>query len=71
MNPGLKPSLKNSKGVYKYWVLVAAVVESTADALVSGNRAEICGFGSLSDKEHGAYTGRNSKTGEAIEVNPK
>jgi len=42
-----------------------------AEALVEGDRVEIRGFGSFSMREYGAYTGRNPKTGEKLEVKPK
>ena len=42
-----------------------------ADALASGERVEIRGFGSFSIRHYGAYEGRNPKTGEVIKVKPK
>ena len=42
-----------------------------AEALAGGDRVEIRGFGSLSVREYGSYTGRNPKTGEKLEVKPK
>lgn len=44
---------------------------SIADALVEGDRAEIRGFGSFKVKSYDGYSGRNPKTGEVIEIQPK
>jgi len=44
---------------------------SIKDAVKSGDRVEIRGFGSFSTKEYGAYTGRNPKTGDKVQVSPK
>lgn len=40
-------------------------------AMVRGERIEIRGLGSFVVKEYGAYTGRNPRTGESIQVKPK
>ncbi len=58
-------SLKKSEEV------VNTIVDSMANALKSGERIEIRGFGSFVVNEYKGYTGRNPKTGEAIEVKPK
>ncbi|MCA1988627.1 MAG: integration host factor subunit beta [Desulfarculus sp.] len=42
-----------------------------SDTLARGERVEIRGFGSFKVKDYGAYQGRNPKTGEIIEVEPK
>ncbi len=51
------------------------VVNTTFDvmeeAMVRGERLEIRGFGSFKVKTYGGYRGRNPKTGEVIEVEPK
>ncbi len=44
---------------------------SIKEALKSGDRVEIRGFGSFRIKEYEAYTGRNPKTGVKVEVQPK
>ena len=44
---------------------------SIKDAVKTGDRVEIRGFGSFSIKEYGAYMGRNPKTGDKVEVTPK
>jgi len=41
------------------------------EALAEGDRVEIRGFGSFSMREYGAYTGRNPRTGEKLEVKAK
>jgi len=51
--------------------VVNAVFASMTDALLSGDRIEIRGFGSFVVKEHDAYMGRNPKTGESIRVEAK
>lgn len=53
----------------------AAVVDmffdEISDALAKGERVEICGFCSIFVKDYKGYTGRNPKTGKAIQVQPK
>jgi integration host factor subunit beta len=44
---------------------------SIKESLTAGDRVEIRGFGSFHVKEYGSYTGRNPKTGETVEVQPK
>lgn len=51
--------------------IVNIVLDTMSDTLVDGGRIEIRGFGSLVVKDYKAYTGRNPKTGEEIEVRPK
>ena len=45
--------------------------DSVKDALKTGDRVEIRGFGSFNIKEYEGYTGRNPKTGDRVEVKPK
>jgi integration host factor subunit beta len=51
------------------------VVNIFFDAIVNGlandERAELRGFGSFSVRSYGPYTGRNPKSGEAIEIKSK
>ncbi len=42
-----------------------------SEAMISGERIEIRGFGSFVINEYKSYTGRNPKTGESIDVKPK
>lgn len=51
--------------------VVSLIFDSMTDTLVKGGRIEIRGFGSFISKDYGAYTGRNPRTGESIEVKPK
>jgi integration host factor subunit beta len=51
--------------------LVHTIFDSMEEALRRGDRIEIRGFGSFRTKHYGAYTGRNPKTGEPIEVGAK
>jgi len=51
--------------------IVNKVFETMSDALLSGNRIEIRGFGSFEVREYDGYTGRNPKTGEEKAVLPK
>lgn len=44
---------------------------SMSDALASGQRVEIRGFGSIFVKDYKAYIGRNPKTGEPVNVKNK
>ena len=69
----LVESLANSKALTykKSEEIVNLIFESMADTLSSGGRIEIRGFGSFVVKDYKAYTGRNPKTGEVIEVRPK
>jgi integration host factor subunit beta len=41
------------------------------NALSSGDRVEIRGFGSIFVKQYGSYEGRNPKTGESVTVKSK
>ena len=52
-------------------VAVKAVFESIEDALVSGSRVEVRGFGTFEVREYRAYQGRNPKTGARVAVAPK
>lgn len=51
--------------------MVTIFFDSIFDGLVSGDGAEIRGFGSFASKKYEGYTGRNPKTGDKIEVLPK
>ena len=51
--------------------VVNTIIDSMAAALESGERIEIRGFGSFVVNDYKAYTGRNPKTGQLIEVKPK
>ena len=51
--------------------IVNIIFDSMSDTLTQGGRIEIRGFGSFIVKDYKAYMGRNPKTGEVINVNPK
>ena len=51
--------------------VVNVIFDSMTEALRQGDRIEIRGFGSFVNKEYNAYTGRNPRTGESIEVAAK
>lgn len=52
-------------------LVVQAFVGELGDALSSGRRIELRGFGSFKVKAYPGYMGRNPRTGEPIEVEPK
>jgi DNA-binding protein HU-beta len=47
---------------------VNAILDVIADALAAGDDVKITGFGSFEVKARAARTGRNPKTGEAVEI---
>jgi DNA-binding protein HU-beta len=47
---------------------VNAVLDVIADALAAGDDVKITGFGGFEVKERAARTGRNPRTGEAVEI---
>jgi integration host factor subunit beta len=51
--------------------VVDAIFGEITDALARGGRVEVRGFGSFSTTERRARTGRNPRTGEAVEVEAK
>lgn len=51
--------------------VVAAVFGEIADAMSEGDRVELRGFGAFSVKHREARTGRNPRTGEAVEIEEK
>jgi integration host factor subunit beta len=51
--------------------IVNKFFETMSNALISGDRIEIRGFGSFEVREYDGYTGRNPKTGEEKAVLPK
>ncbi|MBN2333028.1 MAG: integration host factor subunit beta [Deltaproteobacteria bacterium] len=51
--------------------IVNLVVDSMKTALIEDERIELRGFGSFHIEHYQAYTGRNPKTGDSIEVPPK
>jgi len=51
--------------------MVNSFIDSVKQALVTGGRVEIRGFGSFKVKDYKGYTGRNPKSGELVKVHPK
>lgn len=51
--------------------IVSTIFEEITEALSNGQRVELRGFGAFSVKERNARTGRNPRTGEAVEVGAK
>jgi len=49
-------------------VVIDSVLEHMGEALAKGEKVDLRGFGSFSSKDKKARTGRNPKTGEAIEI---
>lgn len=66
-------ALKNKNGFTRQQAekIVDIFFESMSDALASGSRVEIRGFGSIFVKNYKSYTGRNPKTGEPVRVKDK
>ena len=50
---------------------VNTIFDSMTDALIRGERVEIRGFGSFTNRHYRAYMGRNPKTGDQVPVPPK
>lgn len=48
--------------------LVSVVFDRITETLAAGGRVELRGFGAFSVKRRDARTGRNPRTGEAVEV---
>jgi len=51
--------------------VVSAVFDSITDQLAQGGRVELRGFGAFSTRQRDARTGRNPRTGEAVDVDAK
>lgn len=51
--------------------IVTTIFDEITGALANGDRVELRGFGAFSVKERGARTGRNPRTGEAVDVPAK
>jgi len=66
-------ALKDENGLTKTEAtkVVDLFFNEIADALTKDNRVEIRGFCSFHVKTYKNYTGRNPKTGEAVQVSPK
>ena len=51
--------------------IVTTIFEEITSALANGDRVELRGFGAFSVKRRGPRTGRNPRTGEAVQVAAK
>lgn len=51
--------------------IVTTIFDEITGALVRGERVELRGFGAFSVKKRDGRTGRNPRTGEAVEVEEK
>ncbi|SDK95302.1 integration host factor subunit beta [Aliiruegeria lutimaris] len=51
--------------------IVNTVFEEIIDAMARGDRVELRGFGAFSVKKRDARTGRNPRTGDAVDVEEK
>ncbi len=47
---------------------LSATLESIAGAMAAGDKVQLIGFGTFEVKHRDARTGRNPKTGEAMEI---
>ena len=52
-------------------LIVATIFDEITQALASGSRVELRGFGAFTVKRRDARTGRNPRTGEAVPVDEK
>lgn len=64
-------AVKNGISYKKAEEIINTIFHAMTDALLTGERIEIRGFGSFVIKEYKSYTGRNPKTGDTIAVKPK
>ena len=52
-------------------LIVNCIFDSMEESLKHGERIEIRGFGSFEIRNYKAYEGRNPRTGDPVEVQPK
>ena len=52
-------------------IIVNAIFNSISDALISGDRVEIRGFGSFTIRQRDAREARNPKSGEIVKIPSK
>jgi integration host factor beta subunit len=52
-------------------LIISIIFDSMAEALASGERIEIRGFGSFEVRERNARQGRNPKSGQKVKVEAK
>jgi integration host factor subunit beta len=51
--------------------IIKLIFDGFKEALVKNQRIEIRGFGNFVVRKYNSYAGRNPKTGEKVEVEPK
>ena len=51
--------------------IVGTIFDEIIEAMARGDRVELRGFGAFSVKKRDARTGRNPRTGEAVDVDEK
>ena len=51
--------------------IVSTIFDEIIQAMASGNRVELRGFGAFSVKRRNARVGRNPRTGESVQVEEK
>lgn len=51
--------------------IINTIISAMSESLARGESIEIRGFGSFVVKNYKSYTGRNPKTGDKIQVQPK
>jgi integration host factor subunit beta len=52
-------------------LIVNTIFDTIGDALISGNRVEIRGFGSFTIRERDAREARNPKSGDVVKISAK
>ena len=52
-------------------IAVDTIIDSIKKAIINNERVEIRGFGSFTLREYKAYRGKNPKSGETVQVEPK
>ena len=52
-------------------LIVSAIFDEISNALASGDRVELRGFGAFSVKRRDARVGRNPRTGDSVSVDEK
>jgi integration host factor subunit beta len=51
--------------------LVATMFDGVAQSLLRGERVELRGFGTFEVRGYGSYQGRNPRTGQTLDVQPR
>ena len=51
--------------------LVKAIIDTVAEAVVTGDRVKLSSFGTFMVREKGGRVGRNPKTGQEVPITPR